>query len=265
MFAIEIPYCDFNAIYFNHNQHLRWIRVDDNKYIIINGKNIVLAYQKKNKKYFICNEEDFYDKWYDYFDANHDYEESYFELKKFVKQIENKVVTMKADKNKDIRLVKMDIFEAMIAYCLDEDIFTKQKMKYLSEFGNKRHNTLQGLSINWYEFPTPKQLYYAEHKFPIISKDEEERINTICKNAKLIRNINIEDEEDVYTTLYSIYNNKEWIKRMMIYCFGFKNYFSIRDKDKFLFERIGISPKDFKGYKEKGLLLNYITGGKRWE
>ena len=121
MFAIEIPCCDLDLLY-QGNQAYRWTKVNDGKYIIINGSNITLIQQRKDKKALLCSEDDFYDKWYNYLDVNYDYAEALFDVKMFSKLANEKcfLTSFILRQNRRLRVLRTDLFETMIYYLLND-------------------------------------------------------------------------------------------------------------------------------------------------
>lgn len=260
MFLIEIPYCDFAKIY-NSNQAYRWKKINDNKYIIIDGKKIVLVEQKKNKKYFICSEDNFFEYWFDYFDCNFDYGKTIFDIKEFYKEIKENsfFFSFIVKENRRYRMVKNDLFETMIYYAIDEEDRKEKFERLLKVFGEKKVNHLSGLEIKWNKFPNPEKI---DVSFDCgLNKEERKRIKQICKvvNDDVLKEIKTSDEIDVYSILYEIIDDDQWIKQVMLYALGFKNMFCLDKKTKLLFEINGVHPKSFKKFDViKGFLLELM-------
>lgn len=260
MFLIEIPYCDFAKIY-NSNQAYRWKKVNDNKYIIIDGKKIVLVEQRKNKKYFICSEDVFFEYWFKYFDCNFDYGKTIFDIKEFYKEIKENsfFFSFIVKENKRYRMVRNDLFETMIYYAIDEAKRNEKFEKFLKVFGEKKVNHLGGLEIKWYKFPNPEKI---DLNFDCgLNKEERKRIQQICENVNddVLEKIKISDEIDAYGILYEINNDDQWIKQIMLYSLGFKNMFCADDGIKKLFKINGIKPQVFKKFDAvKGFLLELM-------
>lgn len=265
MFSIEIPYCDLNLLSCNV-QALRWRKVSDDKYVMINGEDIVLIQQKKDRKLFICSEDQFFEKWYDYLDVGYDYQQSIFKVKKFNKLIKDKsfLFSFILKNNKRLRILKQDLFETMMFYILDEKDRNKKFEKIIDEFGEHKTNSLNGLKISWTKFPNPQQIqvdeYYCECG---LNEEEIKRImflaNELSKNEDLLEQIkNCKDEKNVYNILSKLYNNKNWIKNVMFYSLGFKNIFCITKSIQETLKLWNVTPDDFLQFPDvKGFLLEF--------
>lgn len=260
MFLIEIPICDLSRM-FNGPQSYRWRKVSENKYVIIDGKRIVLIEQKKNRKVFVCSEDDFFDYWFNYFDCAFDYGQNIFTIKRFYKEIKksNFFFAFMIKENRKHRMIRNDLFETMIYYCLDEQDRDQKFQNFLHTFGEKKKNSLEGLKITWFKFPDPEQI---DISFDCgLSREERKRIKLVSESItedKLER-IRKAGEEKAYRLLEKVYNDKTWIKNVMLYSLGFKDMFPIDDKVKHLFKINGIRPQSFSEFKEvQGFLLQLM-------
>ena len=261
MFSIEIPHCDLAKI-FNSSQTYRWRKVSENKYIIIDGKKIVLMEQKKNRKIFICSEDEFFDYWFNYFDCDYDYGQTLFTIKRFYKEIKqyNFFYSFVVKENRKYRMIKNDLFETMIYYCLDQKNRNEKFERFVKTFGEKKINSLGGLKITWYKFPDPKQIDLSYDCG--LTKDEIRKLSNILDkiNDDLLKSLRMSQYEDeVYDHLQQILNDKKWIKNVMFYSLGFKNVFCIDDDMKHLLKINNISAESFKKFSEvKGFLLQLM-------
>lgn len=261
MFSIEIPYCDLSKI-FNGNQTYRWRKVSDDKYIIIDGKRIILVEQKKNRKIFICSEDDFFDYWFNYFDCNFDYGETLFTIKRFYKEIKKYsfFFAFVVKENRTYRMLRNDLFETMIYYALDEKDRDQKFERFLHTFGEKKNNSLNGLKITWYKFPNPDKIDLSYNCG--LSRDEKRRISNILNiiNDELLEILKMgQTEGDTYKCLEHIIDDKAWIKNVMLYSLGFKNMFCINDDMKQLFKINSIKPESFTKFnKVQGFLLQLM-------
>lgn len=261
MFFLEIPLCDFNKIY-QGNQSYRWRRVSENKYIVIDGQKIVLVQQRKNKKMFLCSEDEFFDYWFNYFDCTYDYGKSLLNIKSFYKEMkdQNFFFSFLLRENKRMRMVNNDLFETMIYYALNENNRKQKFEKFLHTFGEKKTNSLGGLKITWFKFPNPEQIDLSYDCG--LTRDEIRTLSkllNVINDDKLKRLKMVKYEDDAYDLLQRINDDEVWIKNIMFYSLGFKDVFCINDKLKLLFKVNGISPKMFLKYNEvKGFLLELL-------
>ena len=265
MFSIEIPMCDLPLIY-SGNQCYRWKRISNDKYVVIDGKNIVVVNQIGNKKYFVCSEEDFFNKWYSYFDVGYDYSESLLACKRFAKEINNKcfLYSFIIKDNRKLRIVKNDLLQTMIYYMLSgSKEEKKEKIEELcNKCGKQRKNTISGLSIKWNEFPTAEEIDIEY--LTALNKNEVIRVraltNKIKKNPDILNQLRQEnDYDECYNILETLCDNPTWIKNVMFYSLGFKEVFTVTKSIKQHFKVWRITPEDFKPFKNYcGLLLEYL-------
>ena len=104
MFIIQIPYLSLDQT-FKSGQHLRWIKISDDKFIIINGSKIVKVSQNRDRFCFDCTEAEFYDTWYDYFDVGTDYLLYNYRINK----IDEDFVKQSSNRGRGIRIIKQNI------------------------------------------------------------------------------------------------------------------------------------------------------------
>ena len=114
MFIIQIPYLSLDQT-FKSGQHLRWIKINDDKFIIINGSKIVKVSQNRDRFCFDCTEAEFYDTWYDYFDIGTDYLLYNYRINK----IDEDFVKQSSNRGRGIRIIKQNIFEVAVASVID--------------------------------------------------------------------------------------------------------------------------------------------------
>lgn len=260
MFSIEIPYCDLAKI-FNGNQTYRWRKINDDKFVVIDGKRIVVIEQKKNKKLFICSEDDFFDYWFNYFDCSFDYGKTLFTIKEFYKEIKKYCFffAFVVKDNRKYRMLRNDLFETMIYYCLDEKGRNEKFERFVRTFGENKTNSIGGLRITWSKFPDPEKI---DVSFDCgLNEEEKQRIRLVAEsiNEDVLKRIKLSGEEKAYKLLQKIYNDKAWIKNVMLYSLGFKNMFYINDEMKKLMKINGIKPECFSKFQNvQGFLLQLL-------
>ena len=261
MFSIEIPCCDLSKI-FDGPQAYRWRRVNDNKYVVVDGKKIVLVEQKKNRKIFVCSEDDFFNYWFKYFDCDFDYGKTLFTIKEFYKEIKKSCFffSFMIKENRRYRMVKNDLFETMIYYAIDENNRNQKFERFLHTFGTKKNNSLGGLKITWFKFPDPDKIDLTYNCG--LTRDEKRKLSNILNeiNDNILEKLRMSQyEDDVYTILQNINDDNEWIKNVMLYSLGFKNMFCIDSKMKDLMKINGIKPAIFTKFDNvKGFLLQLM-------
>src|SRR5574344_1997357 len=109
MFLITIPYLDLNKTY-ESNQNLKWLKLHEDKYIIIHKNNSCLVQQQpKNKFLFHCNDEQFFSIWYDYFDISTDYSKVNSDIRALGGYFKNLSVI-----SNGVRIINQDLYECII-------------------------------------------------------------------------------------------------------------------------------------------------------
>lgn len=265
MFSIEIPMCDLPLIY-SGNQCYRWKKINKDKYVVIDGKNIVVINQIGNKKYFVCSEEDFFNKWYNYFDVGYDYMDSLLACKKFAKEINSKcfLYSFIVKENRKLRILKNDLFQTMV-YCMLSGIKEEKKNKIehiCNKCGDPKKNTISGLSIKWFTFPEAEKI--DVEYLTGLNKNEVIRIrslaNKVKKNPDILEQIKQEkDYNKCYSMLESICDKPAWIKNVMFYALGVKEVFVLPKTIKQHLAIWNVTPEDFEPFKKyRGLLIEYL-------
>lgn len=157
MYVIEVPFLDLDQIY-ESAQPLRWIKLRDGKYVIQDGNSAIKVEQQKGRLIMSCTEDEFYDKWYNYFDMGTDYGKAYFDLCR-----QGDFLKICAVRNGGVRVIHQDLFECIIthivhSYC-DSNIAEFVLNNFVMACGVKH---VQGMreagKITWYEFPTPEAI-----------------------------------------------------------------------------------------------------------
>ena len=181
MYVIEVPFLDLNQIY-ESAQPLRWIKLRDNKYVIQDGHFALKVEQKKGRLIMSCTEEEFYNKWYDYFDMGTDYGNTYFKLCRnggdFLKVC--------AVRNGGVRVIHQDLFECIITHIIysncDSHIAEFMLNNFVRMCGVEH---VQGMReagrIRWYEFPTPEAIIENINNLDLPEKACNE-IRNICED-----------------------------------------------------------------------------------
>lgn len=183
MFIIQIPYLSLDQT-FKSGQHLRWIKINDDKFIIINGSKIVKVSQNRDRFCFDCTEAEFYDTWYDYFDIGTDYLLYNYRIN----NVDEDFVIESSNRGKGIRIIKQNIFEVTVASVIDYlfDGDTKRVDCAINNIcfycGKKHKNSIRDAGkIIWNEFPSVEQvLNKADKWMPMFSKSHASILYNIC-------------------------------------------------------------------------------------
>lgn len=180
MYVIEVPFLDLDQIY-GSVQPLRWIKLRDSKYVIQNGQCALKVEQQRGRLIMSCTEEEFYEKWYNYFDMGTDYGDSYFGLCRkgdFLKAC--------AVRNGGLRIIRQDLFECIIAsivYSTCGRSVAKFVLDSIAVGLGVEH--IQGMReagrIRWYEFPSPETILENIDK-PVIPFVIRENVRNVCQD-----------------------------------------------------------------------------------
>ena len=264
MFVIETTFFDSELLY-KAKQSYQMKRVAKNKYIFFDGDKLVLMQQFKNKVALLCSEEEFYSYWFNYFDFKYDYYNAAFKARVFYKHHKNLFLKLKLSSNKDLRILRQDIFTSMIYNALDDNIYKEMNFKAINSLGEKKHNTLQGMSVNWNIFPNYERILECKERLNdfYLNENEKKKIISICEGIKErefdLSKLKEFNEEVVYILLRNIYYDDKWAKKVMFYSLGYKDCFVLNEKEKDIVKKTNLKPKDFLSFPEiKGLLLEYI-------
>lgn len=154
MFVINVPYFDLDQIY-NSGQIFSWIKFRDKKYVIPFGDQALKVEQQKDRLIMNCNEEQFYNIWYRYFDLQTDYGDINFKAKHIGEEMK-----ICANRGSGVRIVRQDLFEMIITFCL-ATATNIPRIKWMVQaireaYGVKHVQSMREVGkVTWYEFPTP--------------------------------------------------------------------------------------------------------------
>lgn len=180
MYVIEVPFLDLNQIY-ESAQPLRWIKLRDSKYVIQDGHSALKVEQQKGRLIMSCTEEEFYDRWYHYFDMETDYGKAYFDLCR-----QGDFLKVCAVRNGGVRVIHQDLFECIITHIIyskcDSGIAEFVLNNFVKACGIEH---VQGMReagrITWYEFPTPEAILENINE-SMLPPNARAKIREICED-----------------------------------------------------------------------------------
>lgn len=181
MFIIEIPYFSLDQIY-NSGQCFRWIKLRPGKYIIPHLDTAIKIEQKKERLIMNCSEEEFYEKWFEYFDFKTDYSK----INDLFRCSRDSFLKECALKSKGIHVLKQDPFEVLITRTILENEKNKEMLNLFAiMYGVKRVQSMAEVGkVTWYVFPKPNDI--AIDKLDRMKRyfmdDTVREINHIIKN-----------------------------------------------------------------------------------
>lgn len=180
MYVIEVPFLDLNQIY-ESAQPLRWIKLRDNKYVIQDGHFALKVEQQKNRLIMSCTEQEFYDRWYNYFDMETDYAKPYFDLCR-----QGDFLKVCAVRNGGVRVIHQDLFECIITHIIysncDHYVAKFMLDNFVRVCGVEHTQGMREAGrITWYEFPTPETILEKIDMLGLPEKVYKE-IRNICED-----------------------------------------------------------------------------------
>ena len=180
MYVIEVPFLGLNQIY-ESAQPLRWIKLRDSKYVIQDGCSALKVEQQNGRLIMSCTEEEFYDKWYRFFDLISDYGKVYFDLCR-----QGDFLKVCAVRNGGVRVIHQDLFECIITHIIysNRDYYVAKFMldNFIRVCGIEHTQGMREAGkITWYEFPTPEAII---EKIDILGLPKEiySEIRNICED-----------------------------------------------------------------------------------
>lgn len=156
---------------YNTKQVPRWIRLNENKFIVIHKDKALKIEQKKERFIMNCSEEEFFEIWFKYFDLRTDYMNSNFQIKR----LSNKFRIV-ANRGYGIHILNQDEFEAYVYSKIIEKVgYSKASvaMNHIAKVCGIKHvqSMREAGRVTWFEFPTPEMIL--------------EKINNLGKMGKI--------------------------------------------------------------------------------
>lgn len=163
MFIIEVPFFNLEQIY-NSMQVPRWIRLKENKYVVINKDKAITVEQKKQRVVLNCSEKEFFDIWFHYFDLRTDY----CLVNDNIKRV-NKKMKIPCVRGQGLHILNQDKFELYV-YCkliqkLGWGKAKEMMLRIASTYGIRHDNSMGDAGkVRWYEWPQPERLIECLNK-----------------------------------------------------------------------------------------------------
>lgn len=185
MFVMEIPFMNLKHIA-ESGQVFRWECISEDslryrwKYLLFVNDECLLVTQTRQMFSFKCSEDDFWQKWYDYFDVGYDYEKTFFSIDKC-----DECLKTTANKSKGMRILNQNLWEVMLSAVIADGV-SFERAKYLVDlvcrtFGEKKKSSIEGMQRTWYTFPThQKILVNCDELWEIGLGDKADQIYELC-------------------------------------------------------------------------------------
>lgn len=154
MFAVECNFLNLDQIY-KSGQVFRWFKFGEGKYLIPYKDKLLKAEQHKSKIILSCDEQSFYDFWYNFFDMGTPYDELNYALRENSEYLKRCAV-----RGKGVRIVKQELFEVIISFIMSQQqnipTIRAKLDKVCKLLGKKRKQSMGDAGqVTWYEFPEP--------------------------------------------------------------------------------------------------------------
>lgn len=186
MFIINIPFMNLDQIY-ESGQVFRWIKFRDGKYAIPSGDSCLIIEQqfKGDVRRFImnCTDEDFYNKWYEYFDLSTDYMSLNYKARYIDEDFKSKVVRASG-----VRILKQNLFEIIVSFMLATATNIPNIKRMVEQIVNKCGKVHKQMvrdcgQIKWYEFPTYEMILEKQKKLDdSFGLKRKENVLKFCKD-----------------------------------------------------------------------------------
>lgn len=187
MFVIQIPFLNLDKIY-NLGLTPRWIKFRDGKYAIPDGDMCLKVEQVKDRFIMNCTDEDFYNRWFTYFDVGTDYSNLFYKIRGICKDnVDYKAACNRAN---GIRVLQPDFFELTISAIMG---FDPKKINELCRICGKIHKQSMrecGV-VKWYEFPNANAILDNKKKLNdnvFKNPSQKREVITLC-NVYISENI----------------------------------------------------------------------------
>ena len=271
MFYVRIPFLHLDDIY-NSNQCVRWIKITDGKYLIQSGNDVVKVTENTNSRFlFDCSEEEFFSKWFNYFDLKRDYSRMNWVLKNLDDEVK-----IAANRNKGLRIIKVPLLESIIYSCI-KSLFSVDRSRMavdsIAKSCGVKHiqSFKESGKLTWHEFPSPETI--LEKELFLDSKmlmHQKESVISICKDIVSgwldLDYLQMLGYIDAFNYLIQFDYLNEWaVNFICLSSLGFINLFPMDKHISKFFKKIEIPYIDFKDWymddearSYSGLLSHYI-------
>ena len=292
MFVIDVPYFSIRQTFFS-KQSLLWSRYDRNadhtRYTIQHKDRLLGVAQRGNRLILNCDEDEFFDYWFAYFDLGTDYMQTNSKvgsLQSFIKDC--------SDYGSGVHVINSGAHEAILTTILLYQQYVseaKKLMAWLCEnFGVERRKIVSGLgSIKYYTVPTPEQIkakdwLIGETFYEIDNPTNQDLQNMLtmdllrmyiddcCNGLYNPESVKDFDDEKLLMDL----RMWDWLptekerKRVMLYGFGRKSIFPMSDYvakkikkhtriDADIYVDWYLGDSDYKGFAYQYMMYKFIN------
>lgn len=167
-------------------QVFRWERISEDplrhrwKYLLFVNDECLLVTQTRQVFSFKCSEEDFWKKWYNYFDLSFEYDKTFYSIDR-----DDECLRIASNKSQGIRVLNQDLWEVMLnAVLADGESFENAKCLIAlvcRTFGEKKKSSIEGTQRIWYSFPShQKILVNCERLWDILPSEKADMVYELC-------------------------------------------------------------------------------------
>lgn len=127
------------------------------KYLFFMNDECLLITQTKQMFTFKCTDEEFWQKWYHYFDIGFAYDKAFYSIDK-----DDEILRTSARKNKGMRILNQDLWETIMTAVITDGLTFNKGREIVDlickKFGTKKKSAIEGMQRTWYTFPTARQI-----------------------------------------------------------------------------------------------------------
>jgi N-glycosylase/DNA lyase len=162
MFVMEIPFMNLKHIA-ESGQVFRWECISEDslrhkwKYLLFVDDECLLVTQSRQTFSFKCSEEEFWGKWYDYFDLGFEYDKAFYSIDKC-----DECLRIAANKSQGIRILNQNLWEVMLSAVISDNVSFEQAKRLIKlickTFGEKKKSSIEGMQRVWYTFPSAQKI-----------------------------------------------------------------------------------------------------------
>lgn len=177
MFVINVPNFNMFAIE-KTNQGSRWRRGYGSVYIIIDGHDVLKVKQNGDNLLMDCSEQEFFDKWYKYFDVGANYDVNNERLSN-----SSQVLAKCIEICDGFRLIKRKPYEIMLSLIIDDDV----KFDTVCKLCGKKHKNAFGDSgvVTWHELPDYNDLLWNKRIVEmVLGKEKASKVIAFANDVK---------------------------------------------------------------------------------
>ncbi len=150
MYEIVDDYMDLEQIA-KSGQCFRWKKQEDNTYSVVAFGSYLRMQQEGNRIIFSCDEKEWHDIWYEYFDMGTDYAG----IGKLIEASQDEYLKQAYAASKGIRILKQDIWEVIVSFLISQNNNIPRITGSVEKICNRAGAHIKQGDSTCYGFPKP--------------------------------------------------------------------------------------------------------------